>query len=136
MLVHYKRQILPTASTKAWKHPCKDFQAGKRINSAIDDAAGLQISQRHEAEIRGFKQATKNAAGLQALLATAEGAMGEITNILQRMRELAVQSASGTMSAADRTALQSEVEALETEIDRIKDDTTWAGKSLLNASEN
>ena len=112
------------------------ISTGLKINSAIDDAAGLQISQRQEAEIRGFKQATKNAADSQALLATAEGAMGEITNILQRMRELAVQSASGTMSTADRTALQSEVEALETEIDRIKDDTTWAGKSLLNASEN
>ena len=72
----------------------------------------LQISQRQEAEIRGFKQATKNAVDLQALLQQ-QGAMGEITNILQRMRELAVQSASGTMSTADRTALQSEVEALK-----------------------
>ena len=112
------------------------LSTGKRINGAIDDAAGLQISQRHEAEIRGFKQATRNAADSQALLATAEGAMAEITNILQRMREIAVASASGTNSTADRTALQSEVTALETEIDRIKDDTTWAGKSLLNASEN
>ncbi len=121
---------------KSMETSMQRLSTGKRINSAIDDAAGLQISQRQEAEIRGFKQATKNAADSQALLATAEGAMGEITNILQRMRELAVQSASGTMSTADRTALQSEVEALETEIDRIKDDTTWAGKSLLDASEN
>ncbi len=107
---------------KSMETSMQRLSTGKRINSAIDDAAGLQISQRQEAEIRGFKQATKNAADSQALLATAEGAMGEITNILQRMRELAVQSASGTMSTADRTALQSEVEALETEIDRIKDE--------------
>ena len=121
---------------KSMETSMQRLSTGKRINSAIDDAAGLQISQRHEAEIRGFQQATRNAADSQALLATAEGAMGEITNLLQRMREIAVQSASGTMSTADRTALQSEVTALETEIDRIKDDTTWAGKSLLNASEN
>ncbi len=121
---------------KSMETSMQRLSTGKRINGAIDDAAGLQISQRHEAEIRGFKQATKNVADTQALLATAEGAMGEITNILQRMRELAVQSASGTMSTADRTALQSEVEALETEIDRIKDDTTWAGKQLLDKSEN
>ena len=120
---------------KSMETSMQRLSTGKRINSAIDDTAGLQISQRHEAEIRGFKQATKNVADTQALLATAEGAMGEITNILQRMRELAVQSASGTMSTADRTALQSEVEALETEIDRIKDDTTWAGVQLLDATQ-
>jgi flagellin len=121
---------------KSMETSMQRLSTGKRINGAIDDAAGLQISQRQTAEIRGFHQAARNAADSQSLLATAEGAMGEITNILQRMREIAVESASGTNAAADRTALQSEVEALETEIDRIKNDTTWAGIGLLDASEN
>ena len=121
---------------KSMETSMQRLSTGKRINGAIDDAAGLQISQRQEAEIRGFRQAARNAADSQALLATAEGAMGEITNILQRMRELAVASASGTYDTADRKALQSEVEALETEIDRIKNDTTWAGIQLLDASSN
>ena len=121
---------------KSMETSMQRLSTGKRINGAIDDAAGLQISQRQTAEIRGFHQAARNAADSQSLLATAEGAMGEIANILQRMREIAVESASGTNAAADRTALQSEITALETEIDRIKDDTTWAGKQLLDASEN
>ena len=121
---------------KSMETSMQRLSTGKRINGAIDDAAGLQIATRQTAEIRGFHQAARNAADSQSLLATAEGAMGEITNILQRMREIAVESASGTNAAADRTALQSEITALETEIDRIKDDTTWAGKQLLDASEN
>ena len=121
---------------KSMETSMQRLSTGKRINGAIDDAAGLQIATRQTAEIRGFHQAARNAADAQSLLATAEGAMGEITNILQRMREIAVESASGTNAAADRTALQSEITALETEIDRIKDDTTWAGKQLLDASEN
>ena len=121
---------------KSMETSMQRLSTGKRINGAIDDAAGLQIATRQTAEIRGFHQASKNAADAQSLLATAEGAMGEITNILQRMREIAVESASGTNEQADRTALQSEIAALENEIDRIKDDTTWAGKSLLDASEN
>ena len=121
---------------KSMETSMQRLSTGKRINGAIDDAAGLQIATRQTAEIRGFHQAARNAADAQSLLATAEGAMGEITNILQRMREIAVESASGTNAAADRTALQSEVEALETEIDRIKNDTTWAGIGLLDASEN
>ena len=75
---------------KSMETSMQRLSTGKRINGAIDDAAGLQISQRMEAEIRGFKQATRNAADGQALLATAEGAMSAITNILQRMREIAV----------------------------------------------
>ena len=112
------------------------LSSGKRINSAIDDAAGLQISQRMTAEIRGLNQAARNAADGQSLLATAEGAMAELHNILQRLREIAVEAASGTNAAADRNALQSEAQALENEIDRIKDDTTWAGIALTNETQD
>ena len=98
---------------KSMEQSMQRLSTGKRINGAIDDAAGLQISQRQEAEIRGFQQSTRNAADGQALLATAEGAMGEIHNLLQRLRELAVQAASGTVSDADRDALDSEAQALE-----------------------
>ena len=121
---------------KSMETSMQRLSTGKRINGAIDDAAGLQISQRQEAEIRGFRQAARNAADSQALLATAEGAMGEITNILQRLRELAVQAASGTVSAADHDAIDSEAQALEAEITRIRNDTTWAGIQLLNAGSN
>ena len=107
------------------------LSSGKRINSAADDAAGLKISQRQEAEIRGFAQSSRNAADAQALFATAEGAMGEIHNLLQRLREIAVQSANDTNNTADRTALQTEVVALEADIDRIRNDTTFGGISLL-----
>ena len=110
------------------------LSSGKRINSAADDAAGLKISQRQEAEIRGFAQSSRNAADAQSLFATAEGAMGEIHNLLQRLREIAVQSSNDTNNTADRTALQTEVTALEADIDRIRNDTTWAGIMLLNGT--
>tara|TARA_S200000501_G_scaffold337854_1_gene344250 strand:- start:27 stop:863 length:837 start_codon:yes stop_codon:yes gene_type:complete len=121
---------------KSMETSMQRLSSGKRINSAIDDAAGLQISQRMTAEIRGLNQAARNAADGQSLLATAEGAMAEIHNILQRLREIAVEAASGTNAAADRNALQSEATALETEIDRIKNDTTWAGIQILDATQD
>ena len=112
------------------------LSSGKRINSAVDDAAGLQISQRMTAEIRGFNQAARNAADAQSMLATMEGAIAEQHNILQRLREIAVQAASDTNNAADRTALQSEADALEAEISRISDDTTWANIQLIHNDAN
>ena len=121
---------------KSMETSMQRLSSGKRINGAIDDAAGLQISQRMNAEVRGFNQAARNAADAQSMLATAEGAYGEIHNILQRLRELAVQGASGTNSAADRTALNSEVTALEAEIDRIANDTTWGGIQLMDGSQD
>ena len=121
---------------KSMETSMQRLSSGKRINGAIDDAAGLQISQRMTAEVRGFNQAARNAADAQSMLATAEGAYGEIHNILQRLRELAVQGASGTNSAADRTALNSEVTALEAEIDRIANDTTWGGIQLMDGSQD
>ena len=121
---------------KSMETSMQRLSSGKRINSAIDDAAGLQISQRLTAEIRGFNQAARNAADAQSLLATAEGAYAEIHNILQRLRELAVQGASGTNSTADRTALNSEVSSLEAEINRIANDTTWGGIQLMTGTQD
>ena len=106
------------------------LSTGKRINSAADDAAGVAISSRLSAEIRGTNQSVRNALDGQALVATAEGAHKEVENILQRMRELAVQAANGTNNADDITNLEAEFTALSTEITRIGETTTWAGKAL------
>ena len=119
---------------KSMETSMQRLSSGKRINGAMDDAAGLQISQRMTAEIRGFHQAARNAADAQSLLATAEGAIAEQHNILQRLREIGVQAASGTNSAAVRAALNTEAQALEAEISRIADDTTWAEIQILDGS--
>ena len=110
------------------------LSTGKRINSASDDAAGVAIASRLTSEIRGTNQAIRNAQDGQALIDTAEGSHSEVENILQRMRELAVQAASDTNDTADRTNLQVEFDALVEEIDRIAEVTTWAGQQLLNGS--
>jgi len=107
------------------------LSSGKRINSAQDDAAGVAIASRLSAEIRGTDQAIRNAMDGQALIDTAEGAHKEIENILQRMREIAVQGANDTNDADDRANLQAEMNALVTEIDRIASVTTWAGQAML-----
>jgi len=106
---------------------------GKRINSASDDAAGVAIASRLTAEIRGTNQAIRNAQDGQALIDTAEGAHKEIENILQRMRELAVQGSNDTNNATDRSNLQLEMDALVEEIDRISSVSSWAGESLIDA---
>ena len=108
------------------------LSSGKRINSAADDAAGLAISNRLNAEIQGINQSIRNAADAQSMLGTAEGALEEVHTILLRMRELAVQSSSETVSAADRDLLQTEVAQLEGEIQRVANDTTWAGVTLMD----
>lgn len=110
------------------------LSTGKRINSASDDAAGVAISSRLSAEIRGTDQAIRNSLDGQALIDTAEGAHKEIENILQRMREVAVQSANDTNNGQDRANLQAEMEAMVTEIDRIAGTTTWAGANLMDES--
>jgi len=107
------------------------LSSGKRINSASDDAAGVAISSRLSAEIRGTDQAIRNSMDRQALIDTAEGAHKEIENILQRMREVAVQAANDTNNAQDRGNLQAEMDAMSTEIDRIAGTTTWAGANLM-----
>ena len=107
------------------------LSTGKRINSAADDAAGVAIASRLSSEIRGTDQAIRNALDGQALIDTAEGGHKEIEAILQRMREVAIQSANDTNSAQDRGNLQAEVDALAAEIDRIAGVTTWAGNSVM-----
>ena len=109
------------------------LSSGKRINSASDDAAGVAISSRLSAEIRGTDQAVRNSLDGQALIDTAEGAHKEIENILQRMREVAVQAANDTNNDQDRANLQAEMNALMAEIDRISSTTTWAGENLMAA---
>ncbi|MFM7654713.1 MAG: flagellin FliC, partial [Paracoccaceae bacterium] len=108
------------------------LSTGKRINTAADDAAGVAIASRLTSEIRGTNQAIRNASDAQAFIDTAEGAHDEVVNILQRMRELAVQAANDTNGTADRTAIQDELTALTNEIDRIGAVTTWAGSQLLD----
>ena len=110
------------------------LSSGLRINSAKDDAAGLAITDRMTSQIRGLNQAVRNANDGISLAQTAEGAMQESTNILQRMRELSVQSANASNSGADRSALQAEVNQLKSEMNRIAETTTFNGLNILDGS--
>lgn len=110
------------------------LSSGKRINSAKDDAAGLAIATRMDAKVRGLNQAVRNANDGISLAQTAEGAMGEISNILVRMRELSVQAANGTTATSDRAAIQTEVTALLGQIDDIAGRTDFNGTNLFNAA--
>lgn len=110
------------------------LSTGKRINSASDDAAGVAIASRLSSVIRGTDQSIRNPMDARSLIDTAEGAHKEIENILQRMREVAVQAVNDTNNALDRSNLQAEMDALFTEIDRIAGTTTWAGSKLINDS--
>ena len=110
------------------------LSSGFRINSASDDAAGLQISDRLTSQVQGLNQAVRNANDAISLTQTTEGALAEVTTSLQRIRQLAVQSQSGINSSSDRAALQKEVSALKTEISRISTDTQFGGVDLLKGS--
>jgi len=110
------------------------LSSGFRINSASDDAAGLQISDRMTSQIQGLNQAVRNANDAISLTQTAEGALSEVTTSLQRIRQLAVQSQNGINSSADRVALQKEVSALKTEMSRIATDTQFGGVDLLSGT--
>jgi len=110
------------------------LSSGLRINSAKDDAAGMAIVSKMEAQVRGVSQAIRNATDSQKLIDTSEGAHVETLNILQRMRELAVQSANDTNQAIDRAFLNSEVTQLVAEIDRIAEQTTWNGEKILDGN--
>ena len=110
------------------------LSTGKRINSAKDDAAGLAIASSFTSQIRGTNQAIRNANDGIALSQTADGALGEVTNILQRLREVAVQSASGTYSAGDRTNLQAEVTQLTAQLTDIQANTNFNGVTLLGTA--
>ena len=114
----------------------EQLSSGKRINTASDDAAGMAISSRMTAEVRGTAQAVRNASDGQALIDTAEGAHIEVENILQRMREISVQSSNDSYNSNDRAMLQSEMDQLATEIDRIALATDWGGMNLLNGASS
>ncbi len=110
------------------------LSTGKRINFAKDDAAGSAIAMRIAAEVSGLAAASRNASDGQSLIDTADGALKEVHSTLIRMRELAVQAQNGTLQTADVTALGVEFDALEAEITRISDSTSWAGKNILNGT--
>ena len=110
------------------------LSTGKRINYATDDAAGQAISVRLEAEIQGIAMATRNVADAQSLMDTADGALAETSNILLRMRELAVQASTGTLNSDDSAALDAEFQQLEAEIDRIASSSKWAGSDLFTGT--
>ncbi len=112
----------------------KRLSSGLRINSAKDDAAGLAISDRMTSQIRGLNQAARNANDGISMSQTAEGALQESTNLLQRMREIAVQSANDTNTAQDRLSLNSEFEQLQAEIDRIANNTQFNSQNLLDGT--
>ena len=127
-------QAAASSVNKEMEISMERLSTGKRINGASDDAAGVAIASRLSSEIRGTNQAIRNAMDGQALIDTAEGAHAEVENILQRMRELAVQASNDTNSSSDRTMLQEEFDQLSAEIDRISAATTWAGQDLLNGT--
>jgi flagellin len=111
------------------------LSTGKRINSAGDDAAGLAISARMASQVKGLEQAARNVADAISMVQTVEGAGKEIVNILTRMKELATQAASGTLSTSDKTALNAEFSELESEITRIETNTKWNSYALLDGSD-
>ena len=110
------------------------LSSGLRVNRASDDAAGLSISENLRAQVKGLAQAERNAQDGISLINTAEGALNEVHSILQRMRELAVQSANGTLSTSDRTATDAEFQALKSEINNIASYTQFNGTTLLNTA--
>jgi len=112
------------------------LSTGQRINGAKDDAAGLAISSRMTSQIRGLEVGIRNANDAISMISTADGALIEVTNMLQRMRELALQSSNGTTTSADRDYLSTEYVNLLTEIDRIADNTQWNGGNILNGQAN
>ncbi|HCG9193636.1 flagellin [Vibrio parahaemolyticus] len=123
-----------TSATDMLNQSMERLSSGKRINSAKDDAAGLQISNRLQSQMRGLDVAVRNVNDGISIMQTAEGAMNEVTNIMQRMRDLSLQSANGSNSQAERTALQEEVTALNDELNRIAETTSFGGRKLLNGA--
>ena len=112
------------------------LSTGQRINSASDDAAGLAIASRMTSQIRGLDVAVRNANDGISMISTADGALVEVTNMLQRMRELALQASNGTTTSADRDYLNSEYTNLLTEIERIAQNTQWNGSDILDGTAN
>jgi flagellin len=123
-----------TTNNRSMSAAMEQLSTGKRINSAKDDAAGLAIASKMTSQIRGLDQAVRNANDGISLLQTAEGATIEITNMLQRMRELSVQSANDTNTAEERSFLDLEFQQLKGEIDRVVNNTQWSGVNILDGS--
>jgi flagellin len=123
-----------TINNRSLSKAMEQLSTGSRINSSADDAAGLAISNKMTAQVRGLNQAVRNANDGISLIQTADGATKEITNMMQRMRELSVQAATDTNTTDDRTALQSEVTALSEEITRIADNTQWNGMQIFKST--
>ncbi|MFT7560562.1 MAG: flagellin [Flavobacteriales bacterium] len=127
-----QRQLVKSGNDTA--QAMERLASGRRINTAADDAAGLAISNRQTSQIRGLDQAIRNANDGVSLIQTAEGGLDEVTNILQRMRELSIQSSNGIYSDVDRSTLDAEVQQLKSEMDRIASSTTFNGQPLLDGS--
>ena len=123
-----------TGSARTLETALKRLSSGLRINSAKDDAAGMAIASRMSAQVSGLNQAVRNANDAVSLSQTAEGALGESSNILRRIRDLAVQSANDTNSGTDRAALQQEVSQLQQELNRVANETEFNGKKLLDGT--
>ncbi len=123
-----------TVNNRSLSKTMEQLSTGKRINTAADDAAGLAISNKMTAQIRGLNQAVRNANDGISMIQTAEGATQEVTNMLQRMRELAVQSANATNTGDDRASIQTEVTELQSEIGRISTNTQWNGMNVSGGS--
>lgn len=123
-----------TVNNRALGKAMEQLSTGKRINTAADDAAGLAISNKMTSQIRGLNQAVRNANDGISMLQTAEGATQEVTNMLQRMRELAVQASNDTYSTTDRASLDAEFQALLTDIGRISTDTKWNGVAVSDGT--
>jgi len=124
------------SNIRSMEQSMERLSTGKRINSASDDAAGLGIETRMTSQVRGLQQAARNANDGIAMLQTADGAAAEMTNMLQRMRELAVQAQTGTLGTEDIANLNQEFAALATEIDRIADDTTFNNVNIMNTHQH
>lgn len=119
---------------RALSKAMEQLSTGKKINTAADDAAGLAISTRMSSQIVGLEQSVQNASDAISMIQTAESALDEITTMLLRMRELALQASNGTGSVADRDYLQDEFSRLKAEIDRIANNTEWNGRAVLNGN--
>ncbi len=139
MIVQHNMSALNTnrqlgVTNKALANTTEKLASGYRVNRAADDAAGLSISEKMRAQIRGLNQASRNAQDGQSLIQTAEGALNEIHSVLQRMRELVVQASNDTNVSADRKAIALEIRALTSEINRIASQTEFNTMKLLNGS--
>ena len=123
-------------NTRSMSKAMEQLSTGKRINGAADDAAGLAISNKMTGQIRGLNQAIRNANDAISMIQVAEGGTNEVTNMMQRMRELAVQAINDTNNSNDRDAIKAEYQQLSKEIQRISDNTEWNTKKVANASAN